>query len=278
MTVAAISCLIRTLNEEELLGTCITKIREQGKTLGIDVEFVVVDSGSVDDTVKIAQEQGCTLLHIQGSSLKDFNYSDSLNKGMAACSGELVISISAHAIPVSDDWLSVMIASMESPNTAGSYCRQIPWPKSNWHERLRLAKQFPDDSLQPANPFSNAASMIRKSNWEKQPFVLPSGEDWHWAQLMTESGYDIKYVPETSVYHSHFESPRAQAQRLVSLENSENDYLQKRQSLLYRVTTSFIILTRDTIAIMKHEVGITNRGRSLIESASKAFWYLVESR
>ena len=54
---APVSCYIRTLNEERLLGKVIAAVRE------VVDEVVVVDSGSTDATVAIAEAAGARVVH-----------------------------------------------------------------------------------------------------------------------------------------------------------------------------------------------------------------------
>ena len=54
---APVSCYIRTLNEERLLGRVVAAVRE------VVDEIVIVDSGSKDATVAIAQAAGARVIH-----------------------------------------------------------------------------------------------------------------------------------------------------------------------------------------------------------------------
>jgi glycosyltransferase involved in cell wall biosynthesis len=54
---AALSCFIRTLNEERTIGRVIAAVREAAS------EVVVIDSGSTDDTVRIAEAEGARVVH-----------------------------------------------------------------------------------------------------------------------------------------------------------------------------------------------------------------------
>ena len=79
----AVSIIVRTLNEAKFLPECLQKIGEQ--KYGGPVEVVVVDSGSTDDTVKIAANFNVKIVHISKS---EFTFGRSLNVGCEASSGE----------------------------------------------------------------------------------------------------------------------------------------------------------------------------------------------
>ena len=213
-----IGVVIRTLNESELLGRCLDTLRAQQGAFQLDV--VVVDSGSTDGTVDIAREHGARVIEIAPA---DFDYSTALNVGIEEARGELVVLLSAHAIPLDDLWLSRMTAPFADAQVAGVTGGQVPWPGAPWWEVVRLRRAFGDgrrawsrgnsDGLM----FSNAASCIRRGAWRDEPFTLPAAEDLDWAQRMVAAGRAIVYEPAATVYHSHDESPRAQARRMIDI-------------------------------------------------------------
>jgi rhamnosyltransferase len=210
--------VIRTLNESELIGTCLDTLN--GQRGGFDLDILVVDSGSTDSTIEIANSHGARIAEVAPA---DFDYSRALNVGIAGVRGELVVSLSAHAIPLDDRWLERMTDHFEDPRVAGVSSRQVPWPNAPWQEVKRLARAFgPERRLHSQESphevaFSNAASVIRRSAWEEQPFTLPAVEDLDWAQRVVAAGWTVVYEPECAVYHSHKESARAQARRMIDI-------------------------------------------------------------
>ena len=55
-----ISIIIRTLNEEKYLGELLAKISSQ-KDFGFEIETIIIDSGSTDNTIKIAKKHNCRI-------------------------------------------------------------------------------------------------------------------------------------------------------------------------------------------------------------------------
>jgi glycosyltransferase involved in cell wall biosynthesis len=218
-----IGVVIRTLNESELIGTCLETLRSQRGSFELDI--LVVDSGSTDATVEIARAHGSRIVKL---SPGDFDYSRSLNLGIDEVRGDLVVSLSAHAIPIDEGWLEAVLAPFERPEVAGVSTRQVPWPDAPWQEVKRLAQAFTEVPRNYSRAdaagllFSNAASAIRRSVWREHPFTLPAVEDLEWAHRVVEAGWSIVYEPQSAVYHSHRESPRAQARRMIDI-NRVND-------------------------------------------------------
>ena len=84
------SIVIRCYNEERHIGRLLSGILQQG---GLDVEIIVVDSGSTDATLSVAARYPVKILSVHP---KDFSFGLSLNTGCQAASHELIVIASAH--------------------------------------------------------------------------------------------------------------------------------------------------------------------------------------
>lgn len=73
-----VSVVIRALNEGKHIGRLLKGLEQQ--TVKLD-EVILVDSGSTDNTVAIAEAAGCTVVHI---AKNEFSFGRALNKGCAA--------------------------------------------------------------------------------------------------------------------------------------------------------------------------------------------------
>jgi len=234
-----ISVVIRTFNEAKFIGRLIENFRAQ-KNASTSTEIIVVDSGSTDGTVDIVKNLNVKLIEIAKS---EFNYSYSLNLGIKRTKSDLIVILSAHAIPSQNNWLQKMSSHFENSKVAGVYSRQIPWPDADLHETLRIERMFGENprSFSKKTPnadmhFSNAASCIRRCVWEKHPFVImPAAEDQEWAYWVIENGYIIIYEPEAAIYHSHNESCRKAAQRMIQLEKSADIRLSRKRNLVLTI-------------------------------------------
>lgn len=247
-----VGIVIRTLNESELIGMCLETLG--GQRTRHKIEILVVDSGSTDTTVEIAEAHGVRVVHL---SPDDFDYSRALNVGIGELRAELVISLSAHAIPLDDDWVETLAAPFEDPQVAGVTCRQVPWPDAPWREVQRLGRMFGTarrvctSESAAGLTFSNAASAIRREVWREQPFTLPAAEDQEWADRVLAAGWSLVYEPAASVYHSHQENPRAQARRLIDINRvhpanrgprTRRKTLREAAGLLYRDGSAILAL------------------------------------
>jgi glycosyltransferase involved in cell wall biosynthesis len=271
---ADVGVVIRTLNESELIARCLETLQRQRGDYALDV--VIVDSGSTDATVEIARAHGARVIDLPPS---DFDYSRALNVGIEEARGDLVVSLSAHAIPLDDDWLATMLAPFEDARVAGVSSRQVPWPGAPWQEVHRLGLQFGDERCVYSRGrdsdivFSNAASAIRRSVWREFPFRLPAAEDLEWAQRVVSAGSLVVYEPGTSVYHSHDESPRAQALRMMDINRVGDDGARTLRRGLREAGGMFL---RDSRKIVSLNEPIRRKAAYLFDLLRMVSYYVLD--
>jgi rhamnosyltransferase len=203
--VPKVSVVVRAKNEERCIGETLAAVRGQRCQ---DFEIIVVDSGSTDRTPEIAVEFGATLVHLDP---REFTYGYALNLGISHSSGELLVSLSAHATPESGEWLERLVQGFRYSAVAAVYGRLIPRPNVSPFELMGMhisgvTSRTP--RLQSrSSRFSNTNGAIRRKLWEVAPFDedLPGAEDIEWARRVQRMGYLIAYEPGAAVHHSHGE-------------------------------------------------------------------------
>ena len=200
------SIVIRAYNEEKHIGRLLEGIQRQ--TLK-DVETILVDSGSSDSTVAVAESFGAKVVKIPP---EEFTFGRSLNFGVRAATREFVVIASAHVYPVYPDWLESLLRPFEESNVSLTYGKQRGPGSAKYSERQIFHQWYPDASMsrQETSFCNNANAAIRKSLWEKNPYdeTLTGLEDLAWAKQTQEQGHAIAYVAEAEVIHVHNETPR----------------------------------------------------------------------
>ena len=275
-----VSCIIRAYNEAADIGALIERLQAQAVSAG-RLEIIVIDSGSTDSTPQVAKGLGARLIQIPRS---EFNYSSTLNMGIEAAAGELILIVSAHILPREDDWLDKMISRFSDDSVAGVYCRQVARAGADWREVLRLEKQFGAESIRFEQGrsldglcFSNSASCIRRSIWQKHPFiVMTAAEDREWAHWAVQNGCAIVYEAGASVYHSHQEAAREAARRLIAIEKAADMRVGFRRTRLLTLRQACGLVLRETKEIFTHRRCKGARVRSCAETFARAFWYAVD--
>jgi len=208
-----ISLLIRTKNEAKAINKTLELIKTQRGVSNL--EIIVVDSGSTDDTISIIRHHRDREVKLIEIKPEDFTFGRALNIGFKVSQGEVVVPLSAHAFLCNEHWLENLTKHFMDPQVAGVYGRQLPHPEA-WppvkRDYLQCYSNHPRVQKNPNDIrdhfFSNVNAAVRRKCWEEHPFVetLPYCEDWEWARAMLRKGYKIIYEPEAAVYHSHNES------------------------------------------------------------------------
>ncbi len=202
-----VSVVIRTLNEQAHLDELLTAVEAQSLPAGYAVESVIVDSGSTDATLSIAEQHGCRVTHIKK---QDFSFGRSLNQGCEFAQGQLLVFVSGHCVPVGEYWLQELIQPLVSQEASYCYGRQVGRGPTKFSERRVFLKYFPEVSKIPQEGFfvNNANAAVTRASWQDLQFdeELTGLEDMHLGKRLTEQGEKIAYVASASVYHIHDET------------------------------------------------------------------------
>jgi rhamnosyltransferase len=213
------SVVIPTKNGGELFKDVVRGLAAQ--TCWPRVEFIVIDSGSQDDTVPIAQAAGARVIAI---APQDFNHGATRDAAIAAAAGDRIVLLVQDAVLADTHLIETLLAALSEDVVAGVYARQIPRATADVITRRNLADHFTGgsrrvvqslddpstyDVMAPADKralcnFDNVCSAIRKDVWQRVPFGRTDfGEDIAWAERVLKLGYRIVYEPAAVVIHSH---------------------------------------------------------------------------
>jgi glycosyltransferase involved in cell wall biosynthesis len=199
-----VSAVIRAHNEGEHIGRLLKGFEQQ--TVKLD-EIILVDSGSTDDTVAIAEAAGCTIVPIAKS---EFSFGRALNRGCAAANGDILLFASAHVYPVYNTHVEHIVSALDRDNVAIAYGRQVGDERTKFSESRVMLKWFPNQNIwDQDHPFSNNANAaVLKSVWQESPYdeTLTGLEDLDFAKRALDRGYKIAYVADAPVVHVHEET------------------------------------------------------------------------
>ena len=258
------SLVIRAYNESAHLGRLLEGISHQTVK---DVEVILVDSGSTDSTVSIAEAFGAKMMHIRP---EEFTFGRSLNRGIEKATGDFVVIASAHVYPVYPDWLESLLRPFEDAKVALTYGKQRGPDSAKFSEQQVFHQWYPDVS-QPRQPTAfcnNANAAIRKSLWVKHPYdeSLTGLEDLAWAKWAKEQGHAIAYVAEAEIVHVHNETPRGVFNRYRREAMAFKQIHPEAHFNLY----DFVRLTTTNIA---SDIWHAARERVLTKNLASIFWF-----
>lgn len=199
----AVSVILRVKNEGRTLEGVLKALLAQDYPSAI--EFVIVDSGSIDNTLGIAHKYHCKLINLKS---EDFTFGKALNMGYREAQGEIFVNLSGHSVPLDTHFLKELIKPYKDPLVMATFGRNVPLPEACPSEARDLEFWYPEQWLDVPERFSNGNASLRKSAWKKVPFdeQVTGSEDIIWAKQIIASGFRIAYVPVAAVYHSHSNS------------------------------------------------------------------------
>ncbi|MGE2689167.1 glycosyltransferase family 2 protein [Mycolicibacterium pulveris] len=199
-----VSAVIRAYNEGAHIGRLLKGFEQQ--TVKPD-EIILVDSGSTDDTVAIAEAAGCTIVHIAKS---EFSFGRALNRGCSAASGDILLFASAHVYPVYNTYVEHIASAFDRDGIAIAYGRQVGDERTKFSESRVMLQWFPNQNIwDQDHPFSNNANAaVLRSVWQESPYdeTLTGLEDLDFAKKALDRGYKIAYVADAPVVHVHEET------------------------------------------------------------------------
>jgi len=204
------SIVVRAYNEEKHIGRLFSGLNQQSSG---NFEVFLVDSGSTDATIDIAQSKGWDFpVHILNLQPSQFSFGRSLNLGIQHAMSEIIVIASAHIYPVYPDWLERLISPFSDPQVGLTYGKQRGGEDTHFAEHQIFARWYPEQSTtQESNPFcNNANAAIRKPLWEEHNYdeTLSGLEDLEWANWLIGKGYQIAYVAEAEIIHIHEDNPK----------------------------------------------------------------------
>lgn len=253
-----VSVFIPTYNGEVYLGECIESIINQELPPGYQLELLITDSGSTDQTLEIIgkYKEFVLLTRIPNS---EFGHGKTRQQAATRAKGEFILFLTQDATPSSYRWLINMIEPFSISEKVGCvFGRQIPRPYAAATIKREVSAAFaglasPDsiaihrakslvdcaDTNDMNTFFSDVNSAIRKELLVgKVPFRdLPYAEDQAIAKDMQDNGYLKAYAPLGAVWHSNkytaSEYYRRKFDEYIGLQESINQYLSpSKKSLL----------------------------------------------
>jgi rhamnosyltransferase len=217
-----VSIIILTKNAGDRFRELLNRIFSQ--ETGYSYEVLMIDSGSSDNTLDIAEEFP---VKTTGIAPEEFHHGRTRNLGARLSGGDFLVYITQDALPLGNDWLQVLVDNFKEPEVAMVCGRQIAWDTVKPPERFFYDYNFPPFKVKvtPGAPdyyhdnifISNVNSAIRKDVWQKFGFSekVIIAEDKEFARRVLSAGRSIVYEPGAAVHHAHDFSLRQVFQRSV---------------------------------------------------------------
>lgn len=206
-----VSVIVRTKNSDRTVLNTFNSIRAQS----VACEIVVVDSGSTDRTLPIAQRFTDIIQHVDATT---FSFGGSLNVGCSVAAGEIVVALSSHCAFQDPAFLARTVAHFDDDAVVATCGATTLADGSALDGAFHADHAFL--RTRPMWGFSNHASAWRRATWQKHAFRedLPANEDKEWSWRATSDGGVIVLDRSLDIPGGHRRAAglRAYRRRLVA--------------------------------------------------------------
>jgi cellulose synthase/poly-beta-1,6-N-acetylglucosamine synthase-like glycosyltransferase len=192
-----VSIIIPALNEEKCIGKCIKAIRELEFPQNL-YETILVDNGSTDRTIEIANEFSVKVLTKLGGTIGALR-----NYGAQNARGGIIAFIDADCV-VPNDWLLKALPYFQKEERIVLGFRLSIPDDSNWVAKcwdLLFAKRYSTaelDWIPTANMIITRTAFFSVSGFDER---LESNEDYDFCFRMRNQGYKIVSCSDSAVVH-----------------------------------------------------------------------------
>ncbi|WP_318568816.1 glycosyltransferase family 2 protein [Salinigranum marinum] len=208
-----ISVVIPTKNAGKDFEETLKSIRNQDVS---ELEIIIIDSGSDDGTVELANEYANSVITI---SPNEFHHGKTRNRAANQSKGDVIVFTVQDALPTDNRWLTKLVNPIKNGVADVCYGNQIANIDSKPPDRFFYQYFYPEIPITITEKnttnkpefyidnifISDVNSAIARDVWNEFQFQdsVQMSEDKDFAYRVASAGYTIRYCPEAKVYHSH---------------------------------------------------------------------------
>lgn len=193
-----VSIVVASYNSQDTIEECLKSILSLNYSEGF-FEIIVMDGGSKDATVKIAEKYPIKVVSIRLNAPAAYNYA------MKIASHPILGFIDADA-KVEVEWLKKLVPHLSDPDVAGvsgsieTWNSENPWARSIGYELKNRYKRIGKYTgrIATMNLLLKKAVIEEAGGWDEK---LPSQYDTDLGFRISAKGYKIAYEPSAVCYH-----------------------------------------------------------------------------
>ena len=215
-----VSVVIPTFNAGEEFKSLLMLLQAQ-KGIG-DIEVIIVDSGSKDDTVALSEQFGAKVICI---TQEEFSHSYARNLGAKHATGEYVLFMTQDAEPTDDTWVYRLLSVLKEHNVAATSPMEIDNGRGGlkcladaWSHIKYIGVQESDKltsyeegmsahELRQSAQLSDVSCMIKKEIFDQYGYEGDYAEDLSLGIKLIQDGYSLAQLHSVQVKHAHKRSP-----------------------------------------------------------------------
>jgi GT2 family glycosyltransferase len=197
-----VSFIIPVRNDARRLERCLHSVRA-GRHLATEIEVVVADNGSTDDSAAVAGAAGAIVLPLPGVRLGALR-----NRAVSAAHGQVLAFVDADH-EIGPDWVpaAVHVLSDDRVGAVGAPCR--PPSPATWVQRLYDRLRRHPGRQETVDWLGSGNMAVRRSAFEQVggfDMTLETCEDVDLCRKLRARGYRL--VADPRMHNVHYGDPR----------------------------------------------------------------------
>ncbi len=198
------SIIIPTFNGASRIGHCLDSLMEQ--TTGQNVEILVVDDGSTDNTANVVRGYSSVRLITQANA----GPASARNRGAMEAQGQILLFTDDDCVPM-PDWLKAMLGPFNDPDVVGAKgvyrthqtSLAARFVQIEYEDKYRLMAGLPSiDFIDTYSAGFRRDRFLEMTGYDTS-FPVACAEDIELSYRMSARGWKMKFVPGAIVYHTH---------------------------------------------------------------------------
>ncbi len=204
--VNSVSIIIPTFNGASRIGNCLDALRKQ--TAGRNVEILVVNDGSTDNTVEVVERYSHSEIRLITQA--NAGPAAARNRGALEARGAIILFTDDDCVPM-PGWLDAMLEPFRDPEVVGvkgiyrTRQRQVAarFVQIEYEDRYRLMASLPSiDFIDTYSAAFRRDRFLEMSGYDTS-FPVACAEDIELSYRMSARGWKMKFAPTAIVYHTH---------------------------------------------------------------------------
>jgi glycosyltransferase involved in cell wall biosynthesis len=204
-----VSIIIPTFNGASRIGHCLDALLPQ--TIGREVEILVIDDGSTDNLAEIVLRYGRAGVRL--ITQVSTGPAAARNRGAAEAQGRIILFTDDDCVPM-PDWLQAMTRPFEDAAVVGVKGAYRTRQKSlvarfvqiEYQDRYRKMAALPRiDFIDTYSAGFRRDSFLEMTGYDTS-FPVACAEDVELSYRMSARGWEMLFVPDAIVYHTHPDS------------------------------------------------------------------------
>ncbi|MBL7206652.1 MAG: glycosyltransferase family 2 protein [Candidatus Aenigmarchaeota archaeon] len=184
-----VSVIIPTYNNERTLGECIDSIKKQTY---VDIEIIIVDNNSNDNTQAIAKKMGAKVIQLNAERTTSKNFGAEKAKGRYVCFIDSDMILTSNVIKE-----SVLIAGKE--NVGGIVIPEMSTGNSFWTKVRNFERSFYKNTIVESARFFRRDLILKSGGFDEN---LVCYEESTLPQKIEKLGFSINARTEAEILHN----------------------------------------------------------------------------